>query len=175
MKILFQKGHKGYWKGKKQSVEMVEKRVLKLRGQKRKMTKEWRENIGKAGRGIKRSEGFKKNLSDYNKRIGRKVPLKYGKEHWNWKGGITTENHRIRDSFEMKIWRKAVFERDNYTCIWCGAKSGNGKAIVLNADHIKPFSLFPELRFAIDNGRTLCKECHRTTDTFMGRIKKYKK
>jgi len=83
-----------------------------------------------------------------------------------WKGGITPINFKIRNSFEYKLWRTAVFERDNYTCIWCGAKSGSGKKVILHADHIKPFALFPELRFAIDNGRTLCKECHRKTDNY---------
>lgn len=95
-----------------------------------------------------------------------------GKDHYNWKGGITSENRRIRTSFEYKNWRRAVFERDKYTCIWCGTKSGNGKAVVLNADHIKPFALFPELRFAIDNGRTLCTPCHKTTETFGGKSRK---
>jgi len=72
---------------------------------------------------------------------------------------------RIRYSKKMRKWRKAVFERDDYTCQNCGARNGNGKAIVLNADHIKSFALFPELRFDVDNGRTLCVDCHRKTDT----------
>ena len=65
-------------------------------------------------------------------------------------------------------WRKAVFERDNFECIWCGSTEN------LNADHIKPFAYFPELRFAIDNGRTLCKKCHRKTDTWGKGVYKYK-
>ena len=91
-----------------------------------------------------------------------------GEKHWNWKGGINPINDTIRKSFEYKLWRTAVFERDNYTCIWCGVSRENegDKRAIFNADHIKPFSLFPELRFAIDNGRTLCKECHMTTDSY---------
>lgn len=73
---------------------------------------------------------------------------------------------RLRSSIEYKLWRTSVFERDNYTCVWCGARTKKGERVVLNADHIKPFALYPELRFAIDNGRTLCVPCHRTTDTY---------
>lgn len=79
----------------------------------------------------------------------------------NWKGGVSSENERIRGSSEYKLWRTAVFQRDDFTCIWCLQRGGE-----LNADHIKPFALFPELRFAIDNGRTLCISCHKTTDTY---------
>jgi predicted restriction endonuclease len=115
---------------------------------------------------IKNSEAHKgKHLSPNTEfKKGQNI----GDKNFNWKGGITPINCSIRSSTEMKLWRKAVFERDNYSCIWCGQKGGK-----LNADHIKPFSLFPELRFAIDNGRTLCKECHSKTDTYMGRIKNY--
>lgn len=88
-----------------------------------------------------------------------------GENNPNWKGGITPLNKVIRASLEYKLWRKSVFERDNYTCIFCGTRGGS-----LEADHIKPFALFPELRFAIDNGRTLCKPCHRKTPTYGNNI-----
>ena len=75
-------------------------------------------------------------------------------------------NRRIRYSKKMKLWRLGVFARDDYTCQNCGARNGNGKAVILHADHIKPFALFPELRFELSNGRTLCVSCHKKTDTF---------
>lgn len=87
-----------------------------------------------------------------------KGPLAY-----NWQGGITPINKQIRQSLEYRAWRKAVFQRDNYTCIWCKARNGNGKTIILHADHIKPFAFYPELRFTVNNGRTLCITCHRKT------------
>lgn len=90
--------------------------------------------------------------------------------HPCWKGGITKVNDAIRKSVEYKLWREAVFKRDNFTCVWCGEKdSVSGK---LEADHIKPFSMFPALRFAIDNGRTLCQECHKNTDTYLWKCQK---
>lgn len=106
--------------------------------------------------GIKRSEEAKRKLSEIH--MGDKNP--------QWKGGVTPINKAIRKSVEFRLWREAVFERDNYTCVWCGIRGGNGKKVILHPDHIKPFCDYPELRFAIDNGRTLCKECHMKTDTW---------
>src|SRR3990167_7364961 len=102
---------------------------------------------------------FKKNHPSWTKGLPKE-------KNPNWNGGIYPHHKAIRHSLEYKLWREAVFKRDNYTCIWCGER---GK--FLNADHIKPFALFPELRFAIDNGRTLCIDCHKTTDTYGGKSK----
>ena len=86
--------------------------------------------------------------------------------HPSWRGGKTSKLMVIRTSKEYRDWRKAVFERDNYTCQDCGIRSGKGQKAVLNADHIKSFAIYPEFRFEISNGRTLCLDCHKKTDTF---------
>ena len=84
-----------------------------------------------------------------------------GEKNHFWKGGITPESIKLRNSLEFKLWRIAVFERDNYTCQNCKIKGGH-----LDAHHIKSFSKYPEIRFNIDNGITYCRECHSKTDNY---------
>lgn len=140
--IGFSKGHITWIQGKKHSeVSNQKNRIAHL--------------------GKKHSIETRQKMSMAQKNIGNTPPHPKGKDHWNWRGGITPLHRTIRVSKEYKLWRKAVFERDNYTCIWCGQKG-----VVLNADHIKAFADYPELRFAIDNGRTLCTPCHKTTETY---------
>ena len=83
-----------------------------------------------------------------------------GSRHWNWQGGKTEERDRLRKTLEYKDWRLSVFLRDNKTCIICSSKKD------IEADHIKPWSIFPELRFTLSNGRTLCHSCHVNTPTY---------
>lgn len=73
----------------------------------------------------------------------------------NWKGGIEPLNHKIRTSKDIEDWRLAVFERDGFRCQCCGEVG-----VYLNAHHILAFSKYPEQRFNINNGVTLCKNCH---------------
>jgi hypothetical protein len=106
-------------------------------------------------RGIKMSEESKVKMHHPAWNKGTKG-YKAGKLHYNWKGGITPINVILRTGSEYINWRIAVFERDYYTCQMCGKVGG-----YLEADHIKPWSLYPELRFDINNGQTLCKiPCH---------------
>ena len=79
-----------------------------------------------------------------------------GSKNVNWKGGITSQNHKERTSSEMKLWRKSVFERDNFTCQKYNVKGGD-----LVAHHINNFADFPELRTSIANGITLSQKAHR--------------
>ena len=114
-------------------------------------TDESKKKIGDAFRGKKLSLEFRKKIS----------MAKLGDKNPQWKGGITPVHKTIRRSTEFKEWRKSVFERDNYTCQECGVRGGT-----LHPDHIKPFAYYPELRFSLDNGRTLCVDCHKKTDTW---------
>lgn len=79
---------------------------------------------------------------------------KWGIEHPNWKGGITSKDRLERNKFK-KTMVKSIFERDNYTCQMCGQKGG-----YLQVDHIQEWSKYIELRFSMDNCRTLCMDCH---------------
>ena len=122
----FKNGHIGFWNKKHRSNETKEK--ISINGKGRIVSNKTRKKISKAQKGEKGN---------------------------NWKGGISPRNKRIRLSIEFRLWREAVFTRDNYTCQKTGIKGG-----YLHPHHIKNFAEYPELRFAIDNGITFSKEAH---------------
>lgn len=103
------------------------------------------------------------------KLAGKKAALRdtTGDKNPNWRGGTTAARHALMSRKEYKAWRASVYERDNYACVMCGT-AGNGRN--LNADHIKPYALHPELALDVDNGRTLCIDCHKETDTYGWRM-----
>ena len=152
--------------GKKHKPESIEKMRLAKLGTKH--TESWKKLMSKKMTGYvnpKRVEiGLKISLA-----LKGKKRINYsGSKHHAWKGGISPINAKIRKSIEYREWRQAVFIRDKFTCVLCGEIGGR-----LHADHIKPFSLFPELRFDLGNGRTLCKECHLGTPTYGHKVNNY--
>lgn len=78
-----------------------------------------------------------------------------------WKGGLTERSKIERTCSAYRKWRLDIFKRDNFTCVECGKRDRT-----IEAHHIKPQSENPELRYEIDNGITLCHECHKQTDNY---------
>lgn len=84
-----------------------------------------------------------------------------------WKGGkiITPRN---RQNYDYKLWRTAVFERDDYTCQKCGRKSQAGSPLVIIGHHILNWLTHESLRYDVDNGITFCEDCHRAFHRLYG-------
>jgi YHS domain-containing protein len=76
---------------------------------------------------------------------------------------LKDQKKSLRTSSEMFNWRKRVFNRDEFTCKLCGARSSKGDPVILNAHHIIRFIDDDTLRFDVQNGITLCHGCHKKT------------
>jgi hypothetical protein len=149
-------------------------------------SEETRRKMSEAQKGAKNhrfgkhdSEEHKRKISESIKRtIARRGHWSKGKPPWNkglkgylagsknpkWKGGISRGYKTGYYSAEYKEWRMAVFIRDEFRCQGCG-KIGT----YLTAHHIKSFAHYPKLRFVLENGVTLCEDCHKLTDNYKGR------
>lgn len=132
-----------YWKGKKFPIEI-----------RKKMSESHKKNPVRFWKGKKFSEETKekirKSLKGNKRCLGKRwiVP--------NRRNPMRNELLLIRQSSGMVGWKNSVFSRDNFTCQVCGQYGGK-----LNAHHIKSFNNYPELRQDINNGITLCVNCHK--------------
>ena len=110
-------------------------------------------------------KGIRDWLSPEHKEALRRANL--GRTPWNkgkthlakdnnpaWKGGTSSQNNADRVRFR-RFYQKLVFQRDNFTCQMCDQYAG-----YLQVDHIKRWADYPELRFELNNCRTLCMACH---------------
>lgn len=102
-------------------------------------------------KGIPRTEEEKIKISNAVKKKAKR-----GEENPNWKGGVSNKRNLDMAAFEYRKWRDSVFRRDKYTCQHCGFDKGG----IIEAHHIKPYYEYPELRYNVDNGITLCRNCH---------------
>ena len=60
-----------------------------------------------------------------------------------------------RGDSEVAQWRREVLIRDNHACVNCGATK------TLEVHHVTRWIDAPHLRVTIDNGITLCNNCHK--------------
>lgn len=174
------KGKSSWNKGKHLSIETRRKISLAKIGKhlseetKRKLreriiSEDTRKKISLLMKGKPKSEEHKRRLRELRKGTHHSEETKQkiwntrlrGDKHWNWKGGISSINESLRKSSMFKVWRELVFLRDNFTCQnpnceYCHNLIG----VMLHPHHIKPFAIYPELRFNVNNGITYCKEFH---------------
>lgn len=141
------KGAESHMYGRKVSPETRAKLSVAHRG--RKLPMEQRQKMSAAKLGHTTSPETRAKIGLHWK--GDKNP--------NWKGGVTDQNSRknIMRTPEYRMWRTAVFERDDFTCQNADCNIRGGK---LHAHHIKRWADYPELRYVTSNGVTLCEDCH---------------
>lgn len=93
-------------------------------------------------------------------KMEKKNPM-YGKRPWNYIDGRMEK----RTGIDARYWRlrRFVYKRDNQQCQICFVKLKRNE---FEADHIKSWAKYPELRYEESNVRTLCKPCHKKTPTY---------
>jgi len=100
------------------------------------------------------ADNLRNQIGDFEFKV-RMGLMKRDIERNEFNGFITSENTRIRQSPEGKVWTYDVLAKANFTCVKCNERGGK-----LHAHHKNGFNAFPEQRFDIDNGVCLCKSCH---------------
>jgi len=116
-----------------------------------------RKCAGKArlGKVFSKNLGRQKGCIPYNK--GKKCPEISGENNGNWIPDRTKlVKKQERNDSAYKEWRLNVYKRDNYKCRICN-KDCSGRII---AHHILGWSQYPELRYEVNNGITLCQAHH---------------
>jgi hypothetical protein len=74
-----------------------------------------------------------------------------------WNGSISAEERiKTRNLTEYRDWRTFVYKRDKFTCRCCNDSTGGN----LNAHHLDGWDKYPDKRFELSNGITLCETCH---------------
>lgn len=71
------------------------------------------------------------------------------------------ESERRLYDIRYKEWRNSVLDRDGHKCTRCGSTEK------LHVHHKKEWHRFPELRYEISNGKTVCFSCHVNIHPYM--------
>jgi hypothetical protein len=81
------------------------------------------------------------------------------------RGESYNDRQLIRQSSTYRAWRQKAKQLKGNRCERCGIKDRSfckccGNRVFLHVHHIKPFSVYSELRFDPTNASVLCSKCH---------------
>ncbi len=113
-----------------------------------KHTQETKLKMSLAKIGVKRSEEHKQLIRDGKK--GKHPP------NWIEDRTLLKDDHRDRGGQLHREWSRSVKNRDKWKCLLSNIDC-NGK---IEAHHILGWTAFPELRYELNNGITLCHFHH---------------
>lgn len=190
--IWMKPGYREKRSGFRHTPESIEKMRVVHTGMKH-VTDEGKARLSKARKGVKRSPEIAEMLKTIN--IGRKYSdesrkqmsdrqkgKNLGSANPMWKGGCTPLAVSIRMSSKYSEWRFDVFSRDVFTCNSCGVKHDTIEAHhcikdfmdILRGNNIKTIeeAMMCEEFWDINNGITLCKECHKKVTVANRRMKR---
>ena len=110
---------------------------------------------GKKRIGVNNPFYGQKISKEHREKLNLIMSKRMGELHQNWKGGISRDKHSLSHP-EYKEWRVKIFIRDNFKCKMFNTDC-KGQ---LQAHHILNWIDYPELRFVVNNGITLCVAHH---------------
>lgn len=90
-----------------------------------------------------------------------------GERTRRWNPNLTPDqraNGKRAINPEYRDWKIQVHIKDDHTCLKCKKKGGRG----IVAHHIHNWDRYPDLRYDVQNGATLCKKCHRRFHNLFG-------
>lgn len=165
--MTYIKGQRGYWFGKKKPLTQETKDKISRTLMGHLVSMETRKKIGlihvgnKYSVGLKRSQGTKEKISQTLQRKGIKPKVifsGFGQNNPRWIEDRTQIkiSDRIKNDPLRKQWTKSVYIRDNWKCKIAN-QDCHGR---IEAHHILTWKDYPELRYEINNGITLCHAHH---------------
>jgi hypothetical protein len=124
-------------------------------------------HLGKYSRTEAGKISFREKMSGKNNPMNRpgvrekqKTNIRKGEHHYKWNPDREEikkrDDNSGRRSSSYNTWVLAVYGRDNYKCR-IGNEDCKGR---IEAHHILSYTTFPELRYDINNGITLCHYHH---------------
>lgn len=114
---------------------------------------------------LMQTESYRLKSSELKMGVNNPMYGVTGENHPNYNPNLTDSERKKQRKIEgYHNWRKVVYKRDGYACVYCGDSAGGN----LVAHHLNSYHWDKKGRVDIENGVTLCENCHKSFHTAYG-------